>query len=312
MRIAVYGVGGVGGYFGGRLAQAGEEVIFIARGQHLQAIQESGLRVESILGNFRIQPAQAVAEPERVGVVDVILLGVKAWQVPDIAARLLPMLGPESAVLPLQNGVDAAGQLAAALGEQHVLGGLCQISAYIAGPGWIRHVGIEPVVRFNELDGQASPRVDALRQAFDNAGVQVEVPADIQAALWRKFLLIAAISSVGAVARAPVGVTRAVPETRQMLIQALQEIANLAEAEQIRLEPDIAAMTLARIDQMAPTVVPSMQRDIQEGRPSELEAQTGAVVRMGHQAGCPTPVFETIYASLLPQEKLARGEIQFP
>jgi 2-dehydropantoate 2-reductase len=309
MRIAVYGVGGVGGYFGGRLVQAGHEVIFIGRGQHLLAIQANGLQVASIQGDFAVRPHLATADPGEVGPVDVILLAVKAWQVPEVAQTLGPLLASQTFVVPLQNGVDAPAQLAEVIGAQRVLGGLCQISTYIESPGQIRHAGVEPLVIFGEMDGIPSHRVRELRQAFEQAGVKVDTPEDIWAAMWRKFLFIASLSGVGAVSRVPVGVTRSLLETRQMLLQAMQEIADLAGRKAIHLAPDIADATLAFIDRMAWDVVPSMQRDLLEGRPSELQAQSGAVVRMGLESGLATPTHAFIYASLLPQELHARGEL---
>jgi 2-dehydropantoate 2-reductase len=229
----------------------------------------------------------------------------------EAAPVMKPMLGEETGVIWLGNGVDAPAQLAAELGAEHVLGGLTQISAVIAAPGHIRHVGIEPLIAFGEMDGRPSQRVDALRQAFERAGVKVVTPADIQAAMWEKFVFIASISGVGAVTRAPAGVLRSVPETRQMLQRAIAEVTQVARARKINLPEDIIAKTLAFIDGMAPGVLASMQRSIMEGRPSELGAQNGAVVRMGLEVGMPTPVHEFIYASLLPQELKARGEIQF-
>ena len=309
MRIAVFGAGGVGGYFGGRLAQAGEEVTFIARGEHLRAIQENGLRVDSIKGDFVIYPAQATDDPTQVGEVDVVLLGVKAWQVPESALAMRPMIGERTYIVPLQNGVDAPGQLASALGAEYVLGGLCRISAFIAGPGHIRHAGIEPFIAFGELDKASGDRVERLRRAFERAGVMVEVPADIQIAMWRKFLFIAAISGIGAVTRASVGVVRDVPGTRQLLETSMQEIFNVAESRGVNLPGDIVAETMDFIDGLPPGVTPSMQRDIIDGRPSELESQNGAVVRMGLEEGVPTPVNAFFYQALIPQELQARREI---
>ena len=311
MRIAVFGAGSVGGYFGGRLAQAGEEVIFIARGEHLRVLQTQGLRVDSQQGDFIIQPALAVDDPGQVGRVDFVLVGVKAWQVTDAAAALRPVVGPETGVVPLQNGVDAPAQLSAVLGEACVLGGLCQISALIAGPGHIRHVSLEPYIAFGELDGRPSARVERLKEAFERTeGVRVEIPPDIRAAMWRKFLFISALSGVGAAARAPVGVTRSLPETRRMLEKAIEEAYALAQKRQIQLPADVVEQTLAFIDSLAPSVMASMQRDIAAGRPSELNAQNGAVVRMGVEDGISTPVSEFLYGCLLPQELKARGEIQ--
>jgi 2-dehydropantoate 2-reductase len=315
MRIAVYGTGGVGGYFGGRLAQAGEEVIFIARGEHLKTMQTDGLRVDSIKGDFLVKPVQAASDPRQVGVVEIVILTVKAWQVPESAQAMLPMIGDvageETGVVYLGNGVDAVAQLSAVLGERHVLGGRCNISSFIAGLGHISHVGIDPRVAFGELDGRLSPRVERLRQAFVKANVAVDVPPDIIAAIWEKFVFIAAVSGVGAITRAPVGAFRSLPETRLMLEQAIDETVRVARAKKINLPEDIAANTMAFIDKMAPGVVASLARDVVAGCPSELGAQNGAVRRMGLELGIPTPVHSFIYDSLLPQELKARGEIQF-
>lgn len=306
MRIAVFGTGSVGGYFGGRLAQSGEEVIFIARGEHFQAIRSNGLRVDSFMGDFVVKPAQAVNDPRRVGEVDVVLLGVKAWQVQNAALEMRAILGPETFVVPLQNGVDAPAQLAAVLGSERVLGGLCKISAFIAGPGRIHHAGLEPYVAFGELDKRSSERADRLREAFERAGVWVEVPPDIQVAMWEKFLFIAAVSGVGAVTRAPLGAVRDLPETRSMLEQAMRETLAVARGRKVHLPDDVVARTMAFIDGLPPGVTASMQRDIVDGRPSELSSQNGAVARMGLELGVPTPTHTFIYHSLLPQELQAR------
>ncbi|MBE7554759.1 MAG: 2-dehydropantoate 2-reductase [Anaerolineales bacterium] len=312
MRIAIFGTGGVGGYFGGRLAEAGEEVIFIARGEHLQTIQTQGLRVDSVLGDFMVQPAQATDDPAQIGPVDVVLVCVKAWQVAEAAQAILPLVGPETMVVPLQNGVDAPAELAAVLGVDSVVGGLCGLIAFVAGPGHIRHTGIEPFITFGELDNRPSERIERLRRAFTHTkGVLVEVPADIKAAMWRKFLLIATWSGVGAVTQAPIGVLRSVPETREMLEQSLQEIYNVALAHQIALPADVVSQTLAFIDTFPPHGTASMQRDIMAGRPSELASQNGAVVRLGRKVGVATPLHNFIYYSLLPLELRARGEVEF-
>jgi len=311
MRIAVFGAGGVGGYFGGRLAQAGQEVIFIARGAHLQAMRRFGLRVDSLKGDFTLPSVQATDAPAQAGEVEAVLVAVKAWQVPEAARAMSPLVGERTCVLPLENGVEAPEQLAEALGAPRVLGGLCHISAYIAAPGHIKHVGIEPHVALGELDGRRSERAERLRLAFEQAGVWAEVLDDIQAAMWEKFLFIAAISGVGAVTRAPAGVVRQVSGARGLLEAAMEEICALARARGVKLADDILTRTLAFVDGLPPGVTASMQRDILEGRPSELDSQNGVVVRMGAQAGVPTPVNAYLYHSLLPQEMRARGELQF-
>lgn len=311
MRIAVFGTGGVGGYFGGRLAQAGEEVIFIARGAHLEAIRSSGLRVESIKGDFTISPARAEENPQAVGAVDVVLLGVKAWQVVEAARAVRPMLGEETVVIPLQNGVEVLRQLVEVLGEKHAAGGLCRISSMIAGPGLIRHVGIDPSVDFNWPDGRPDPRLEALRQAFQRVGVNARIPEDIQVEIWKKFIFIASISGVGSATRAPVGVFRSLPEARRLLQMAVDEAAAVGRALGVRLPADIEQKTLQFIDTLPAGTTASMQRDIAGGQPSELEYQNGSVVRLGRESGIPTPAHEFLYACLLPLEKRARGELEF-
>lgn len=311
MRIAVFGAGGVGGYFGGRLAQAGEEVVFIARGEHLQALRTHGLRVDSVKGDFLLQSVQVTDDPGQVGVVDVVLLGVKAWQVPEVAQAMRPMIGPDTFVVPLQNGVEAPAQLAAVLGAQHVLGGLAKIISFKAGPGHIRHAGAEPYVAFGELDNRLSERAERLCQAFERAGVAVEIPPDIQATLWEKFLSVVSWGGVGSVTRAPIGVLRTVPEARQMLEQAMHEIFTVALARNIALPKDVIGKTMAIVDRLPPDGTTSLQRDIMEGKPSELASWNGAVVRLGQEVGVATPLHAFIYHSLLPLELRARGQVQF-
>ena len=312
MRIAIFGTGAVGGYFGGRLAQAGEDIVFIARGEHLQTLRAHGLKVDSIKGDFVVHPVTATDDPTQVGLVDVILVGVKAWQVPEGAQAMRPMVGPQTFVVPLQNGVEAPSELAAALGQEHVLGGLCGLITFIVEPGHVCHAGADPFIRFGELDNRPSERVEKLCQIFDRAvGLTAEIPPDIQVAMWQKFLFVTAWSGMGAVTRAPIGVFRSQPGTRQLLKLTISEIYNVARAHNIALQEDIIGKTMEFLDSLPPDGTASMQRDIINGRPSELEAQNGAVVRMGQEAGVETPINAFIYHSLLPMEMRARGQLQF-
>jgi 2-dehydropantoate 2-reductase len=309
MRVAVVGAGGVGGYFGGRLAEAGVPVVFVARGAHLDALRRDGLQVESVAGDFVVRPVVATDDPGIAGTVDVVLLGVKAWQVTEAAAALRPMLGPDSVVVPLQNGVLAADQLAAVVGRERVLGGLCKIVSYVAGPGRIRHAGIAPRIEFGERDGRVSPRVQALKAAFERArGVSVGTPEDIEAAVWEKFLFIAPFSGVGAVTRVPAGPIRSIPETRRMLEAAIREVEGVGRARGVGLRLDAVTRTMSWVDGLPADATASMQRDILDGKPSELEYQSGAVVRLGRESGVPVPVNECLYRSLLPAELAARGQ----
>lgn len=311
MRIAIFGAGSVGGYFGGRLSQAGEDVVFIARGKHLSAMQAHGLRVKSINGDFVVQPIQATDDPSKIGKVDMILVGVKAWQVPEAAEAMRPMIGPETFVLPLQNGLEAPAQLSEILGDQRVLGGLCGLFCYVAGPGHIVHAGTDPFVKFGEQDNHRSQRVELLLDTFVRAGVNAEIPKNIQVAMWMKFLLITVWSGMGAVTRSPVGIWRSLPETRRIAEKSLHEIIAVAAARDIALPEDALQMTMRMYDGLAPQSTASLQRDIVEGRPSELEAQIGAVVRFGQEVDVATPQHTFIYHSLLPMELRARGELQF-
>lgn len=311
MRIAVFGAGAVGGYFGGRLAQAGEDVVLIARGEHLQAMHTHGLRVESVEGDFVVNSPQVSDDPADVGVVDAVLVAVKAWQVPDAALAMRPLVGPQTFIVPLENGVEAPLQLVGVLGAKHVLGGLCRIITALVEPGRIRHTGISPTIIFGELDGRRSRRAERLQDAFQRAeGVTPYIPPDIHVAMWKKFLFIAALSGLGAVTRAPIGVIRSLAETRRMLEEAMEEILAVAHARDVPLPRTAVAETMAFIDGLPPDGTASMQRDIMAGRPSELASQNGAVVRLGQKAGVDTPLHTFIYHSLLPQERQARGRVQ--
>lgn len=306
MRVIVYGTGGVGGYFGGRLAQAGEDVWFIARGENLRALQTNGLRVDSPKGNFHLENVQATDQVKYIDHADLILMCVKAWQVPEAALAIQPLVAADTFVVPLENGVEAVDQLAKVLGKEHVLGGLCRIASQLSAPGYVHHMAIEPYIAFAELDGQPSQRSEQLKDAFIRVGVWAEIPSNINVAIWSKFLFIASVSGVGSVSRVPIGAFRNLPGTRHMLRSVMQEVYTIAQAQGISLPADIVEKTMAFIDTMPETTTASMQRDIAEGRPSELEAQNGAIVRLGEKYNLPTPTNSFIYASLLPQELRAR------
>ena len=306
MKIAVVGVGGVGGYFGGKLAKAGVDTVFIARGAMLEALRSKGLRVESFSGDFTIDQVNATDDPATTGAVDAVIFATKAWQIPEAAERAKPLIGKDTIAVPLENGMEAPEQLAHAFGREHVLGGLCGIVAYIVAPGHIRHAAIDPFVMFGELDNSRSERAEKLRAAFERAGIKADIPADIHRAMWSKFLFIAPMSAIGALTRVPVGVWREVPETREIAVRALGEIVAVAAARGIDLGVDAVQRTLERYDAMAPDSTSSLQRDIMEGKPSELEAQAGAIVRMSRASDVPTPVCEALYALLLPQERKVR------
>jgi 2-dehydropantoate 2-reductase len=312
MHIAIYGTGGAGGYFGAQLARAGEDVTFIARGPHLQAIRERGLRLETDAGDILIHPARATDDPAQVGPVDVVLVGTKTWQVEDAARAMRPMLGPQTFVVPLQNGVEAASHLSAALGPEAVLGGTCGTISRLVAPGHILSIGQANYIKFGELDNRHTERAERLRQAFERAAVKAEIPADIQVAIWEKFIFVAPYGGVGAVTRAPAGIIRTLPETRRMLEQCMQEILAVARAHRIALLDNSVERAMSLLDSLAPNATTSLQRDLAAGRPSELEAWNGAAVRLGKEAHVETPLNLFIYHTQLPGELRARGHLQFP
>jgi len=310
MTFVVFGAGGVGGYFGAVLARAGYSVALIARGAHLEAIRRSGLHIRSPKGDFNVTPAQVTDNPADVGPVDAVILGVKAWQVLEAARAMRPLLAPTTKVLPLQNGVEAAEQVQQVLGRQHTLVGLCRIISSVTSPGHIYHAGMEPTIALGEPDASAlSANARALADALRPAGIAVETPPDIQAALWEKLVFIAAVSGAGAVARATIGEVRECLPARQVLQQLMEEVVSVAHARGIRLKEDVITRTLVFVDSLPASGTASMQRDFMDGKPSELEEIIGAVVRLGDQRGVPTPTMDYVYASLLPQELRTRGRL---
>lgn len=311
MKIAVYGSGGVGGYFGGRLAEAGHSVTFIARGEHLRAIREQGLRVESIKGDFHLQPADATDDPARVGPVDTVLACVKSWQVPKVAEMMRPMVGDDTCVVSLLNGVESVDQLASVLGRERVLGGVAKIFSFIGEPGVIRHIGHEPTLMLGELDGSDSARLKRLVNALEESGIRVELPESIQVEIWKKFLFTTGWGGLGAISRAPVGVLREEPATRPLIETCMRETEAVARAAGIQLPQDIVERTWAFIHSLESTGTSSLQRDIAAGRPSEIDAWNGAVVRIGQRHGVATPTHDLIVRALVPLERRARGEIEF-
>lgn len=308
MRIAVMGTGGVGGYFGGLLAQAGEDVTFIARGDHLRAIQANGLRVESVHGSFTVAPAQATGDPKDVGPVDLVLFATKTYHIDDALAQMSPLIGPSTAVLPLQNGVEASEQAVEMLGKSPILGGACWLVSAVEAPGLIRQRSQFRRVALGELDGPVTPRVEAITRVLNQAGISAEASSDINKVRWMKFLFIASYSSVGAAARVPAGELMACAETRATIKQAMVEVMALAKANGILLDEDAVEQGIAFCDTLGADATSSMQRDIVDGKPSEIEAQCGYLARRGAELGVPVPVHTFLYSVLLPQERRARQQ----
>jgi 2-dehydropantoate 2-reductase len=293
MRIAVLGSGGIGGYFGGRLAASGHDVAFVARGDHLRAIREHGLQVTSVAGDFTVEPAHVTDDVTSIGVVEVVLLAVKTWQLPPVLESLPSLVGPGTAVVTTQNGVEAPDQVAAVVGRDAVLPGIAKIFAFIDGPGRITHAGGPASLAFDEWSagpGSGSDRVTRLREAVTTSGAVSPVPDDIWAELWSKMLFVVPFGGLGAALDATIGELRSAPPRRVLLQDAMREVETLARARGIRLPEQVVAGTMAFVDDQPADATTSLQRDLLEGRPSELDAWTGAVVRLAGESGVEVPL----------------------
>ncbi len=307
MRIAIIGLGGVGGFLAARLMHAGHDVHLIARGETLKILRERGLAVESALGNLHFSHLQAHASPSTVGPSELVIIGVKAWQVAELAPTLRPLISGDTVVLPLQNGVDAPDELVSALGPQAVVGGLMRILSFIVAPGHIKHAGVAPFIALGELGGGVSTRILRVREVLQSAGVTVETPSNIQIALWEKLAFMASWGGIGAVTRAPVGVVRRTPETRALLEEAIREVIAVANARNIPVPMEAATRILRFIDSLPEDGTTSMQRDLMALRPSELHYQNGAVVRFATSAGVAVPVHSVCYRVLCSLEHRSRS-----
>ena len=311
MKFAIFGAGAVGGYFGGCLAQAGHQVSFIARERHLESLRRDGLRVSSIDGDFSIPKVNATDKTVDIGTVDVVLVTVKTWQLTNAIQSMKPLIGSDTVLVPLLNGVEAHQKLSQSFGHNHVLIGLAKIIARLAEPGHIQHLGAIPYIAVGELNNQRTPRVESIQDALSVPGITAEIPEDIHAALWSKFLFVASWGGVGAVTRAPLGVLRSLPQTRNMMTETMEEIYRIALSLGIKMPDNIVESSMAFVDSLPAEGTTSLQRDIIAGRPSEIDAWNGAVERLGRQAGIATPVNNFIFRSLVPLEKKALGEINF-
>ena len=300
MKIAIMGSGGVGGYYGGLLAKAGQELTFIARGAHLQAIRDKGLHVKSVHGDFTVSPVKATDRPGEIGAVDLVLVATKTYHTEEAAQAIKPLIGDNTVVISLQNGIDAAERIGSAVGMERMLGGATWLSAAIEAPGRIGQYSQFRRIALGELDGRITPRAQAVASAFATTPAVVELVPNIRQMLWTKFVFISAISALGGLTRVSMGEYRHVPEAREVLAQAMAEVAAVAQACGVALDADIVAKTLSFIDAAAPDMRPSMQRDLEAGRMSELESLIGVVVRLGRERGVPTPVMHLAYALLKP------------
>jgi 2-dehydropantoate 2-reductase len=298
MRIAVMGSGGVGGYFGGRLAASGQDVTFIARGAHLEAIRQRGLAITSVLGDATARPANATDGPARIGPVDLVIFAVKLYDSERAAEAIRPLLRPGTGVVTFQNGVDSTDVLARAVGAEHVIGGVANIAAVIAEPGVVRHTGTMARVVFGELDGRRSERVAALAQALHAAGVDHRLSENIQRDIWDKMVLLSAFSGLTALMRLPIGPIREEPDARAMYREGLAEALAVARAKGISLPDDLTEQKLAQTDALPYQMRSSMLEDLERGRRLELPWLSGAIVRMGQELGIATPIHGFVATAL--------------
>ena len=310
MRIAIVGAGGVGGYFGGVLAQAGHDVTLLARGDHLAAIKANGLKVETSDGQVIAPPIKAIGLIENTDPYELVIVAVKGWQLDDAIPQIHKLSDKDSIILPLLNGIDATDVLQAGLLDRQVIFGLCGIIAAIKEPGVIKHIAVDPFITFG-IDGESNvpqQSLEKIKAVLDASGVKAEISDDIQLSLWRKFLFICPLSAVTSVSRATIGEVRSVPETRELLCQCIDEVISVGQAGQVGLNDEHREDVLDMIDSALEEGTTSMQRDVMSSRPSELETQLGAVIRLGRTYGVSTTALSFIYSALLPQELAVRGK----
>jgi 2-dehydropantoate 2-reductase len=306
MKIAIIGTGGVGGYFGGKLAKAGFDVTFLARGEHLKEILKNGLQVKSIMGDFHIKDCKATDSITHIHQPDVIITGVKAWQIKEIRNDLKNIIHAGSMILPLQNGIMAAEELAEVIEKSHILGGTCRTISKIDTPGVINHFGVIPTIVFGELNRLKTSRTEKIQKIFLEAKIESRISEDIESDLWKKFIGIC-VGGLLAITKTTYGELRSLKETRGLMIDLLTEIYMLSKKSGVKIEHDFIEKTISAIDTFPYESTTSLSRDIWEGKPSEIEYQNGTVVRLAKKFGIKVPVNQFIYGCILPMELKARS-----
>ena len=307
MRIAVIGAGGVGGGFGAALAKAEGDVTFVARGAHLAAMREHGLRVEGDRGETLIHPVRATDDPASIGPVDIVLFCVKLWDVESAGAQIKSLIGPDTGVIPLQNGIDSGDRLVPILGEAHVMAGTVAVSATIASPGVIRQTGTFMSMAFGERDGRTSPRGEQLLALGKKAGFSILLSDNIAVPIWEKFILLTAMSGCTAVTRLPVGKLRDDPDVFSLFESVMRETEAVGRAEGVPLAADVVEKRIEMIKTQPPGVMASMAVDLARGNRLELPWLAGKVVELGRKHGIPTPSNGAIFAALKPYANGAPG-----
>jgi 2-dehydropantoate 2-reductase len=294
MKIAFMGAGGVGGLIGARLAQAGCDVSFVARGAHLKAMRENGLKLESQVGEVHLRDVRVTDDPAAIGPVDLVIFAVKLWDTAAAARAMAPLLGPDTGVISLQNGVRKDDILRPIVGEQRLMGGVAYMGTAISRPGVIHHTGTMQRVVFGEYDGRRSKRAETLLEYLRKTGIDAQLSDDIRRSIWEKFVFLVAMAAVTASIRLPIGPIRSHPLTRQLYLDALKEAAAVGRAQGVKLPPDFAEERMAFVDTLPETMTASLQLDLERGNPLEVEWLSGSVVELGAAAGVPTPIHRVV------------------
>jgi 2-dehydropantoate 2-reductase len=297
MRIAAMAAGAVGGYFGARLAAAGHDVHFIARGAHLAALRQGGLKIDSVHGDLSLKPVNATDDPARVGPVEVVLFAVKLWDTEAAAEQARPLVGPDSRVITLQNGIDSVERMQPILGDA-VIGGAAYIATVIAEPGRISHTSQFARLRIGRDDGRVDPVLDGFVTAAQAAGIDIAVPASIETERWEKFVFLVAMSALTAATRQPIGPILADPDTFAWFAEVMREVAAIARAKGVALAPDFVEGRLRFVTSVPPGMKASMAHDLERGNRLELDWLSGKVVALGRELGIPTPANEAAYRAL--------------
>jgi len=288
MKIAIMGSGGIGGYYGARLQSGGADVTFIARGEHLKAMQQNGLALEGERP-IHLPKVKATDDPATIGKVDMVIFSVKLRDTESAARQILPVLGPDTGIISLQNGVQKDDMIAKIVDRKHLLGGAAYIGVSIARPGVIKKAGTMERLAFGEFDNAISSRAQALLDACKAGDIKADIPADISLELWQKFVFLTAMSSITSTMRSTIGPVRSNPHARQFFLDVMKEVVAVGRAQGAALEPDFAEKRMAGIDAVSPDMRASMSLDLQLGRSLELPWLAGAVVDLGIKSGVPTP-----------------------
>ena len=299
MKIVMMGSGGVGGFFGGRLANAGEDVRFVARGSHLEALRSHGLIIENEpQGNIHVAKVRASADPAQLGPADIVIVSVKLWDTEEAARAIKPIVGPDTAVLSLQNGVIKDDILRGVFPAAQVMGGVAYVATHISRPGVIHQTGTMQRIIVGEYDGSASPRAKALHEALARSGVAAELATDVRRAIWEKYVFLVGLSATTTTTRKPLGAVRENPRSRAFLLEVMREVVKVGRARGVALPEDFAEQRLSFADTLPYDMTSSMHHDLERGNRLEVDWLSGGVAKLGRESGVATPANDAVCAIL--------------